>query len=157
MDKIIKSLTEILENKYKEISDLLVFSRHHVNESSTYGSRLFSTLSTFEIISPPLQTSKLKDLGNEKKKVIHDAVLLLFPLQEKAPEITEIIFKADPQLSRENEFVQYIDNEELINSISIALNLLERKPPKFWIDYRSGVSKNLLEDDYRSEFFRMLV
>lgn len=156
MDRIIKSLSEILENKHKEISDLLVFSKHHINESSTYGNRLFSTLSTFEIISPPVQTSKLNDLENEKKSVIRDAVLLLFPLQDNAPEITEIIYKADPELSRENEFVQYIDDLELIDDISLVMNLLERKPPKFWTDYKSNSKNKLLEDDYRSEFYRML-
>jgi len=36
------------------------------------------------------------------------------------------------------------------------MNLLERKPPKFWNDYKSNVSNKLLEDDIRSEFFRML-
>ncbi|NOZ47123.1 MAG: hypothetical protein GXO79_10130, partial [Chlorobi bacterium] len=135
MDRIIKSISEILENNHKDISDLLVFSRHNIDESSTFGSRVHSTLSTFEIISPPVQTSKLNDLGEEKKRVIHDAVLLLFPMQANAPEITEIIYKADPQLSRETEFIQYIDDLELINDISLAINLLERKPPKFWIDY----------------------
>lgn len=155
MDRIIKSLSEILENKHKEISDLLVFSRHNIDESSTFGSRVHSTLSTFEIISPPVQTSKLNDLGEEKKKIIHDAVLLLFPIQDNAPEITEIIYKAAPELSRANEFVQYIDDLELINDISLAINLLERKPPKFWIEYKSNSNGNLLEDDYRSEFFRL--
>ncbi|MFW5803796.1 MAG: PD-(D/E)XK nuclease domain-containing protein [bacterium] len=156
MDRIIKSLSEILEKKHKEISDLLVFSRHNINESSTFGSRAHSIVSTFEIISPPVQTSQLKDLGEEKKKVIHDAVLLLYPIQDSAPEITEIIFKADPQLSRKSEFIQYIDDLELINDISLAINLLERKPPKFWINYKSNPKINLYEDDYRSEFYRML-
>ena len=156
MDRIIKSLSEMLKTNNQDISDLLTFSRHNIDESSTFGSQWHSTLSTFEIISPPLQTSKLNDLGDDKKSIILNAVLLLFPIMENAPEITEIRYKADPQLSSENEFVQYIDNEELINDISIALNLLERKPPKFWTDFKSNSKSPLLEDDYRSEFFRML-
>lgn len=59
MDRTIKSLSEILENNHKEISDLLVFSRHNIDKSSSFGSRMHSVLSTFEIISPPIQTSKL--------------------------------------------------------------------------------------------------
>ena len=102
MDRIIKSLSEILEIKHKEISDLLIFSRHNIDESSTFGSRAHSTLSSFEIISPPIQTSRLNNLGEDKKKVIHEAVLLLFPVQDNSPEITEIIYKADPELSSRN-------------------------------------------------------
>lgn len=156
MDRIIKSLSEILEKRHKDISDLLVFSRHKIHVSGTFGSRVHSTLSTFEIISPPAQTSELNELVDEKKKVIYNAVILLFPVQDKAPEITEIIYKADPMLSRANEFVQFIDDIELINDISLAMNLLERKPPKFWLDYRSSLKTQLLEDYYRSEFYRML-
>ncbi len=156
MDKIIKSLSEILENKHKEISDLLVFSRHNIDESSSFGTRAHSTLSTFEIISSPIYTSKLNDLGEDKKKIIHDAVLLLFPVQDNAPEITEIIYKADSELSRATEFVQYIDDIDLINDISLAMHLLERKPPKFWNDYKADSKTKLYEDDYRSEFYRML-
>lgn len=156
MDRIIKSLSEILEIKHKEISDLLIFSRHNIDESSTFGSRAHSTLSSFEIISPPIQTSRLNNLGEDKKKVIHEAVLLLFPVQDNSPEITEIIYKADPELSRETEFVQYIDDLELIDDISLVMNLLERKPPKFWTDYKSNSNAKLYEDDYRSEFYRML-
>ena len=103
MDRIIKSLSEILEINHKEISDLLIFSKHNINESSTFGSRVNSTLSSFEIISPPAKTSKLNDLGEDKKRIIHDAVFLLFPVRDNAPEITEIIYKADPKLSKEND------------------------------------------------------
>ena len=156
MDRIIKSLSEILEINHKEISDLLIFSKHNINESSTFGSRVNSTLSSFEIISPPAKTSKLNDLGEDKKRIIHDAVFLLFPVRDNAPEITEIIYKADPKLSKENDFVQYIDDLELINDISLVMYLLELKPPKFWCDYKANPKNKLYEDNYRSEFYRML-
>ena len=159
MDKIIKSISEILEaTNNRDISKLLVFSKHKINKNGSYGSRLHSLLSTFEIISSPEQTARLNNLEDEKKKAIQKAVLLLYPIQDDAPEITEIIYKADPNLSRENEFVQHIDDLELINNISLVMNLLERKPPKFWMDYKSNpdIKNGLLEDDYRSEFFRML-
>ena len=52
--------------------------------------------------------------------------------------------------------MQYIDDLELIDDISLVMNLLERKPPKFWTDYKSNSNAKLYEDDYRSEFYRML-
>ena len=156
MDKIIKSLSEILENNHKEISELLVFSKHNIDKSGSYGTKAHSILSTFEIISSPIKTSKLIDLGVDMKKVILNAVLLLFPIKDNEPEITKIIYKADPELSRETDFIQHIDDLDLINDISLVMHLLERKPPKFWIDYKSSANAKLLEDDYRSEFYRML-
>jgi len=156
MDEIIRTISEILKVTDKKISDLLVLSKHKIDESSTYGSRMHSTLSSFEIISPPIQTAKLNALNDEEKQKVHNAVLMIFPLKENAPEITEIIFIADPSLSKDIEFIQYIRDEELINDISIVLNLLERKPPKFWRDFKNGKLTSLLEDDFRSEFYRML-
>lgn len=156
MDTIIRSLSEILITNNKEISDLLVLSKHYIDQSSTFGSMPHSIISTFEIISPPVQTSKLNALNNDKKNIILTAVLLLFPVRQDDLEITKIRFVADPLLSSDVEFIQYISDEELINNISIAINLLERKPPKFWIDYKESSESNLLENDYRSEFFRML-
>jgi hypothetical protein len=155
VDKVIKALSEILEFQHSEISFLLVLSRHRINKSSSFGSRAHSTLSTFEIISSPSHTSKLSRLGNDKKWAILDAIHLLFPIMDNSPEITEIIFTADASMSKETEFIQFVDNDELINNISIAINMLERKPPKFWIDYKQK-NYNLLEDDFRSEFFRLL-
>ncbi len=156
MDNIIQTLIEILSVTDPDIAELLSLSTHNLNESSSYGSRLFSTLSTFEIISPPRQTAQLNTLTAEQKQKIRNAVLLIYPLMDNSPEITEIIFTANASYSKDVEFVQFIDEKQLINDISVALNLLERKPPKFWTDYKSDKNTKLLEDDYRSEFFRML-
>ena len=156
MDEVINTLIEILSITDKKISELLIFSKYKVNQSSTFGTRVHSTLSTFEIISPPVQTAKLNALNEEEKEKIFNAVLLIFPVKESAPEISEVIYEADTSLSSTLDFVQIIRNEELVNDISVALNLLERKPPKFWIDFKNGKTNSLFEDDYRSEFFRML-
>lgn len=145
----------MLESTNQEISNLLVFSKHKIDESSKYGSKLYSTLSVFEIISPPVQTFQLKKLSEEKQNLIYEAVLLIYPKMDNAPEITKLRFVADPNLSRAVEYVQYIDNDILINDISLAMNLLERKPPKFWVDYKS-INSSLYENDFRAEFFRML-
>lgn len=156
MDKVIKSLSEILANKgYEKISNLLQFSKHSINKSSSFGSRAHSVLSTFEIISPPVQTSKLSGLGEVEQREIFEAVLMIFPIKDDSPEIDQIIFVADINMSSENEFVQTIDDDTLINDISVAMNMLARKPPKFWKEYKAGIS-NLLEDDFRSEFYRIL-
>ena len=133
-DNIMESLSQILEIEHKEISELLKSSNYNLIESSTFGSRLHSTLSSFEIISPPVQTSKLNNLGEEKKKVILDAVLLLFPIQDNAPEITEIIFRADPHLAR-------VDNVAIETSYNPTIEMKESEKseignePKVFISY----------------------
>lgn len=152
MDKVIRSLSDMLKARNKNISDLLLLSKHKIDESNTFGSMVHSTISAFEIISPPKQTAELKQLPDEKQKLIFELVLLIFPIMDNAPEIREIRFVADTNMSSTDEFVQYIEDDELINDISLAINLMERKPPKFWIDYKKNTKNNLLEDDYRSEF-----
>ncbi len=159
MDKVIQTLIKILSVTNPSISKLLTFSKSRLVKSNSFGTKYNSIISDFEIISPPIQTAKLKSLTEVEKKEILSAVLLIYPIADNSPEITELIFKADIHLSSDAEFIQIINDEDLINDISIAFNLLERKPPKFWKDYKNNnvnSENKLLEDDYRSEFYRML-
>ena len=75
MDDVIKTLIEILNITDKKISDLLVYSKHNIDESSTFGSRVHSTLSTFEIVSPPIQTAQLDALSIEEKEKLFNSTL----------------------------------------------------------------------------------
>jgi hypothetical protein len=156
MDKTIRSLQQMLRENYNNIAELLYLSRHNIDESGSYGSRAHSVISKFEIISPPQQTASLAALREEEIKAIFRCALLLYPIKSDSPEITEISFKADPELSSEVEFVQYIDDEALIKDISNAIHLLQRKQPTFWKNWVDEGGDRPLEDDFRSAFYRML-
>lgn len=157
MDNIINSLAEMLKIENKEIADLLVLSKHNIDDSGQYSPKgAHTTLAKFEIISPPKFAVKLNNLSSEKKNIIKNLVYALFPVKNGGIDITDILYLADPNLSADTEFIQYIEDEQLILDVSLAMNLLERKPPKFWNDYKSNTLSKPLEDDIRSEFFRML-
>ncbi len=157
MDKVINSLAEMLKKDYKEIADKLVLSKHNIDDSGQFSPKgAHTTLAKFEIISPPKFSVELNNLDSDKKRIIKDLVLVLFPVKNGGIDITDIVYLADPDLSSDTEFIQYIEDEQLISDISLAMNLLERKTPKFWNDYKSNTSNKPLEDDIRSEFFRML-
>ncbi|MDR1584066.1 MAG: abortive infection family protein [Prevotellaceae bacterium] len=95
-DKDITNIRKILQSRNRsDLSDLLRLSRSRLDESSTYGHYLYSTLSTFLIFSPLKQNAHLSQLSKEDEKEIEKAVLLIYPHQAEAPEITSIEYHVD--------------------------------------------------------------
>ena len=102
IEKVIKVL------KYQGRSDLaklLQYSTSNIEESSTYGSFLFSTLSTFEIYSPIKNHEQLSNLSKDDQKAILDAVLKIYPPKAYSIEITNIQFYVDMGLEPEHEII----------------------------------------------------
>jgi hypothetical protein len=92
----IEKIRKILKYKGRhDLAELLRHSTSRINKSSTYGSHLFSTLSTFEIYSPLEFHEKLKELSKEDKKEILNAVLKIYPPKECSPEIVDLTFYVD--------------------------------------------------------------
>jgi len=105
-DADIIKIRKILQNKKRsDLSDLLKSSRSVLNESSTFGSYYYSTLTTFQIFSPLKQNDILSKLSKEDYSEIKKAVLLVYPHKESAPEITSIEFYVDFELD-ETELVK---------------------------------------------------
>jgi hypothetical protein len=74
-DADIIKIRKILQNKKRsDLSDLLRLSRSVLNESSTFGSYYYSTLSTFQIFSPLNQNDILSQLPKEDYGEIRKAV-----------------------------------------------------------------------------------
>ena len=98
--------------KYKGREDLADLFRHSVSlleESSTFGSRWYSRLSTFHIKSHPDVQAKIDCLSKEDKSEIFKALLLVYPLRDSEPEITEIIYYPDFDI----ETTELIETKEL--------------------------------------------
>jgi hypothetical protein len=99
----IKYIRRILEHRGKnELADLLKYSRGVVDESSTYGSYLFSTLSIYKIYSPLGFNERLNLLTEDDKITILDAVLEIYPHQAEAPEITDIVYYVDFEIETDS-------------------------------------------------------
>jgi hypothetical protein len=92
----IKRLRKVLIYKGREdLADLLRHSVSYLDESSTYGSRWYSRLSSFHIKSHPSVQDKIDKLSNKDKDEIFQALLLVYPVRDGEPEITEIIYFPD--------------------------------------------------------------
>ncbi|WP_431244917.1 abortive infection family protein [Flavobacterium sp. P21] len=91
-----KKIRRVLTYKGREdLADLLRHSTSILDESSTFGSRWYSRLSSFEIKSHPQTQEKIDKLPKEDIDEIKRAVMVVFPVKDNEPEITEITFYPD--------------------------------------------------------------
>lgn len=98
-DKDIIRLRKVLRQKGRyDLSELLIYSTSKLNETGSYGSRWYSTLSSFEIKSPPNIHEKILNLSEEDKQEIFNALILVYPLKDNEPEITNIEYFPDYEL-----------------------------------------------------------
>ena len=87
----------LVATKHREdLAKLLKFSYGEINQSNTYGSRLYSFLSTFEIYSPLEYHSELVELSDTDKKILLDAILIAIPPKDHEAEIYNVEFFLDP-------------------------------------------------------------
>jgi len=142
-DKIIHILT--YRNR-PELAQALRGSIYNLNESSTYGSRWYSRLTTVEVYAPIHKHDQLQKLSDEDKAEIISAFRVLYPVRDNDIEINWIEFLVDPespipkpsrQVSRLNEidFVyiteqvakcdEKISSADFEGAITNARNLLE--------------------------------
>lgn len=106
----IKKLIKILTYKGRQdLADLLRHSKTFLEESSTFGSRWYSRISTFHIKSHPIVQEKLDKLSKNDKKEIFEALLLIYPVRDNEPEITEIIYYPDFDIPSE----ELVETKEL--------------------------------------------
>lgn len=132
-DNNIKKIRKILHHRGREdLSELLSQSISKVQTSSSYGSKLYSILSTFEIYSPIEYTERLRKLSKDEHNIILSAVKELYPIRESSPEIVDIEY--------------YIISS--MKNIDLALG------NSFWSKIHSDikkVSKELFNDRYYTE------
>lgn len=104
MDDIdIKKLRRVLDYKGRtDLSQLFRSSTSYLNETSTFGSRWYSRISTFEIKSHPKNQVQIDKLSAEDKKEIFEAVLQIYPYKDNEPEIVEIIYYPDFDIENED-------------------------------------------------------
>ncbi|MDH5496913.1 MAG: hypothetical protein OEY12_05600 [Nitrospira sp.] len=92
--------------------------------SSTYGSLLFSLITTAEIYAPISDYDQLRALSREDNEAILDAVLEIWPPRAENMEITGIIYRLDPGSLKDSpddtdEILQLLDR---VRNIMIAVS-----------------------------------
>lgn len=132
-DDDIEKIRQILHYKGRDdLSELLSQSKSKVQGSSSYGSKLYSLLSTFEIYSSIEYTEMLRNLSKEDHDIIFSAVKEVYPVRESSPEIVEVNYYISS--SKENSDLDSLDS--------------------FWSNIHSKitkVSKELFNDGYYAE------
>jgi hypothetical protein len=109
-DQDIKRLRKVLKYKGRDdLADLLRHSTSELEESSTYGSRWYSRLSTFHIKSHPRDQEKIDNLPKADKDEIFKALQLVYPLRDNEPEITTIQYYPDFDI----EVTDLVETKEL--------------------------------------------
>lgn len=106
----IKKLRKVLIYKERhDLADLFSHSTSFLEESSTFGSRWYSRLSTFHIKSHPSVQNDIDNLSKKDKDEIFAAVRLIYPLLDGEPEITNIIYYPDFDI----ETTELVNTKEL--------------------------------------------
>ena len=120
----IDSIKKILIYRNRgDLAKLLEQSVLSLFESDTYGSYLYSRLTTAIIQSPIRDYDRLKDLSEEDKKVIMNALLEVYPPQPNDIEINSIEFRLDSsKLETEpSDFNALIQEIETQRNLMIAV------------------------------------
>jgi len=94
IDKIIELLQY---RKQEKLANMLVSSEYDFTESSTYGSRWNSTLTTVNIYSPLKFYEKLLKISENEKQILLKAFHVIYPVKDNEIEITNIEFYPHPE------------------------------------------------------------
>ena len=90
-------IAQILRNaKREDLSNLLSDSMYDFTESSTFGSRYYSTLTTVNIYSSIKINAKLKKLAEQDINLIIDAFRIIYPVKAESIEINSVEFFVNP-------------------------------------------------------------
>jgi len=129
-----------------DLAEFLQYSTSGINESSTYGSCLFSTLSTFEIYSPIKNHEQLSKLSKDDQKAILDAVLEIYPPKAYSIEITNIQFYVGTDLEPEHEIISCKGLKEIgFEYIKEQIEKCEEKIMKYDYDGAITNARTLVE------------
>ncbi|OLN28967.1 abortive infection family protein [Desulfosporosinus metallidurans] len=96
IDPGIEKVCKILIRRERaDLADQLQNSHSVVDESSTYGSYSYSTISSFDIFSPIEDYEKLVKISDDEQKTLLNAVMLVYPPKDNSPEIRSLRFFVD--------------------------------------------------------------
>ena len=84
------------------LANLLSRARVDFDVSTTYGSFLFSEITTAEVYAPLSDYDRLKALSREDNKRILDAILEIWPPRAHDMEITRVTYRLDPDSLYQN-------------------------------------------------------
>ena len=90
--------------------------------STSYGSLLFSSITIAEIYAPITDCDRLRALSAEDERAIFDAIIEIWPPRAHDMEITEVVYRVDPDSSEGEDAAE--DNEEPLQLLDRLRNLM---------------------------------
>jgi hypothetical protein len=110
----------LIHRKRPDLAHFLRQSRLELDESDTYGSRLFSRITTAEIHAPLEDYEHLRALSQSDRDMILQALLEIHPPKDYDPEITQLEFRVDQRALG----AYIITDEELLEEIDAQRSLM---------------------------------
>jgi len=110
----------LIHRKRPELARLLRQAWLELNVSDTYGSHLFSRMTTAEIYAPVEDYERLRALSQRDRGMILQALLEIHPPKDYGPEIARLEFRVDPRAPSTDT----ITNEELLGEIEAQRSLM---------------------------------
>ncbi|PIS42395.1 MAG: hypothetical protein COT24_03785 [Candidatus Kerfeldbacteria bacterium CG08_land_8_20_14_0_20_40_16] len=113
----IQALRKLLEVKNrKDLSILLKDCSSYLEESSQYGSYLFSILSTFWIYVPPEKIEEAENISKQDMDFLLELVRKIYPPKDNAPEITELKFRVRTEVNTQTQKSEKLNKEKSKNT-----------------------------------------
>lgn len=117
LDTVVKVLRH--RNRH-DLADLLTRADVRFDVSTTYGSLLFSKVTTAEIYAPISDYDRLKALSRQDNEAIFDAILEIWPPRSEDMEITHVVYRLDPDAVEEAQD----DAEDLLEQVDRLRNIM---------------------------------
>ena len=117
----LESVRAILRHRSRQdLADLLDHSNVDYDESTQYGTQLFSRLTTAEIYSPIEDYDRLRNISQANRKAILSAFLEIYPPRAYEMEINWIEFRLDSTKLKE----PCLNNDSLIIEVEAQRSLM---------------------------------
>ena len=140
-------IIEILSYRgHEDLGRLFRNSNYELNESSTYGSRLFSVLTSVEIYSPLPDHERIMRIGDSERGGLLSAFQVIYPTKDSSPEIVGLEFFVDPSAPIPKKKRPLHRLEEI--DFSYIAEQIEKADQKILLgDYEGAItnSRNLIE------------
>jgi len=120
MDSLESVRRILIYRKRSDLAQLLERARLELDESNTYGSYLFSRLTTAEIYAPIHDCERLRALSQKDQDLILEALLEVHPPRDHDIEITQLEFRLEPGSPTD----YLVSDDELLREIEAQRNLM---------------------------------
>lgn len=139
-DQSISKLRKLLKHRgHERLADLLKYSYSFINESTTFGRRWGSFISTFEIHSPLSFHESLMEISAFEKNELHKCLLSIHPPKDNCPDIKYVEFFPDVDLIPDSDLIE-TDNLKTISFEYIQDQIRKCKEKIENIDYDGAIT-----------------